>query len=210
MIIDSNDQRLAAATATQIQQTGRYQIIAPKPSQQQDPLNRNKSDFVQPAAGDTISIKVELPQNTVDTLKRLGNTSDILNSLAINLRQTNEGLAAANTVTEKMKATLDKVIKDYPPYPVEDKGRMEQLMGYSGLRKQLQTMMIPTPPAPLYEKVQHLWEGLTGGVGSSIQTPSLPQNAPSSHVSAAAKQHDVISGQISLVQETMSSSVMRS
>jgi hypothetical protein len=209
MIIDGSDRQLAVSTAIQMQQPGVQQISAPKSSQQLDARNGSKTDTVQPLGGDTVSIKVELPLNTFDTLKKIGNTTDILNALATNLRQTNEGLTFANIITEKMKASLDRVIKDYPPYPIEDKGRMEQLMSYSSLRNQLQSLMIPAPPPPLYEKIKHLWEGLTSGVGSTVQTPSLPHEALTTHVKSASKQLDVISNQISLVQEAMANMVMK-
>lgn len=210
MRIEGNDQRLAAATATQMQQTGVQQVLAPKPVDLKDAQNASKGDAVQSIAGDKVSIKVELPQNTVDTLQKMGNISDFLNSVATNLRQTNEGLTAASAIVTQMKASLEKVIKNYPPYPIEDRGRMEELMGYASLQKEIMQLMVPPPPPPIYEKVQHLWENLATGPNGTIQTPSVPQDVPGSHVAAASKQLDAISGQISLVRETMSSSVMRS
>jgi hypothetical protein len=207
MRIEGNDQRLAAATAIQMQQTGVQQALTPKSLQQQDARNSSSSDTVHSLVGDKVSIKVDLPQKTVDTLQKIGNISDFLNSVATNLRQTHEGLTAVTAVAEQMRASLDKIIKNFPPYPIESKERMEQLMNYSSLQKQILSLMIPPPPQPMYEKVKHLWEGLTSGVASTIQTPSLPQDAPDSHVKAAAKQLDVISGQIGLVQESLSSSV---
>jgi hypothetical protein len=210
MRIEGNDQRLAVAAATQMQQTGQQQVVAPKTPQHQDARDGSKADAVQSFGGDKVAIKVELPQNTVDTLQRMGNISDFLNSVATNLRQTNEGLTAASAVVEQMKTTLDNVVKNYPPYPVDSQGRMEQLMNYSALKKQIQGLMVPAPPQPAYEKVKHLWEGLTSGVGHSIQVPSLPQDAPESHIRAASKQLEAISSQINLVRETMSNSIMRS
>lgn len=210
MRIEGNDQRLAAATAIQMQQTGVQQMLAPKSAQQQDAQKASSENTVQSIAGDKVSIKVELPQKTVDTLQQMGNISDFLNSVATNLRQTNEGLTTANAVAEQMKASLDKIIKNFPPYSIDSKERIDQLMQYSSLRKQIMSLMTPPPPQPVYEKVQHLWEGLATGIGGAIQTPSLPLDAPDSHVYSASKQLDAISGQIGLMQETMSNSVMRS
>lgn len=207
MRIEGNDQRLAAATAIQLQQSGVQQSLAPKPPQYQDTHVNAKTDTAQSLVGDKVSIKVELPKNTVDTLQKMGNISDFLNSVATNLRQTNDGLTAVNAVVEQMKVSLDKIVKNFPPYPIESKERMEQLMSYSSLQKQILSLMVPPPPQPVYEKVKHLWEGLTSGIGGMIQTPALPQDAPDSHVSAAAKQLEVISGQVGLVQESMSNSV---
>jgi len=210
MRIEGNDLRLAAVTATQMQNTGADKIIAPKSAQQHEAQNSKKEDAVQTLGGDKVSIRVELPKNTVDTLQRMGNISDFLNSVATNLRQSNEGLKAATAIIDQMKQSLDTIIKNFPPYPIESKERMDQLMRYSSLQKQILSLMIPPPPQPVYDKVKHLWEGLTTGIASTIQTPTLSQDVPDSHVIAAAKQLDLISGQIGLVQESMGSSVMRS
>lgn len=206
MRIEGNDQRLAAATAIQMQQAGVQQQLTQKTAQQLDAQKASKENTVQSISGDRVSIKVELPQNTVDTLQKMGNISDFLNSVATNLRQTHEGLTAASAIVSEMKASLEKVIKNYPPYPIEDRGRMEELMNYSSLQKQILQLMVPPPPPPIYEKVKHLWEGLASPNGT-IQTPTVPQDVPGTHVQAAVKQLDSLSGKITLVQETMSSSL---
>jgi hypothetical protein len=207
MKIEGNDLRLAAATAIQLQQSGVQQMLVPKNAQQQDAQKAGKENTVQSIVGDRVSIKIELPQNTVDTLQKMGNISDFLNSAALNLRQTHEGLTAVSDIVKKMKASLEKVIKDYPPYPIDDQGRMEELMSYSSLQKEILQMMVPAPPPPVYDKVQHLWESLTTGPGGTIQTPSVPQDIPQTHVQAAVNQLDSISNQINLIQESMSNSV---
>jgi hypothetical protein len=210
MRIEGNDQRLAAATAIQMQQTGVQQMLAPKTAQHQEAQKAGNDNTVQSIAGDKVSIKIDLSRNTVDTLQKMGNISDFLNSVATNLRQTNEGLKASSTVVADMKTSLDKIIKNYPPYSLESEERIAQLMNYSSLKKQILSLMVPAPPPPLYEGVKHLWEDLFSGPSSTIQTPTLPVDAPDSHIMAAYKQLDVVSGQIGLVQETLSSSVMRS
>ena len=209
MRIEGNDQRLAAATATQMQQTGVQQVMAPKSPQQRDVQSSSRADTAQPLVGDKVSIKVELPQKTVDTLQKMGNISDFLNSVATNLRQTNEGLKATSSIVGDMKASLDKIIKNYPPYSLENKARIDELMSYSSLRKQIVSLMVPAPPPPIYEKVKHLWEDLFSGPKNTLQISSLPPDAPDSHVNAAAKRLDTVSSQIGLVQESMSSFVMR-
>lgn len=182
-------------------------MLAPKTAQQQDAQQTSKENSVQSIDGGKVSISVGLHKNTVDTLQRMGAISDFHNSVATDLRQTNEGITTTNAIVEQMKASLDKIIKNFPPYPVESKERMEQLMSYSSLQKQILSLMVPPPPQPAYEKVKHLWEGLTSGLGGAIQTPSLPQDAPDSHVVAASEQLNVISGQISRLQDAMSSYV---
>ena len=207
MRIEGNDQRLAAATAIQMQQTGVQQMLAPKTAQNQDAQKASKENTVQSIVGDKVSIRVELPQKTVDTLQKMGNISDFLNSVATNLRQTNEGLKATSSIVVDMKASLDKIIKNYPPYSLESKERIEQLMSYSSLKKQIMSLMVPAPPPPIYEPVKHLWENLFSGPSNTIQTPTLPFDVPDSHVKAAANQLDNLSGQISLLQDTLGNSV---
>lgn len=209
MRIEGNDQRLAAATAIQMQHTGTQQMLAPKTVPQQEAQKASKENTVQSIAGDKVSINVELPKNTVDTLQKMGNISDFLNSVATSLRQTNEGLKEASSIVADMKASLDNIIKNYPPYSLANKERIDQLMNYSSLKKQIMSLMVPAPPPPIYEGVKHIWEDLFSGPGSTVQTPTLPTDAPDSHVNAATKQLDVISSQIGLVQESMSSSVMK-
>lgn len=207
MRIEGNDQRLAAATATQMQQTGVQQMMAPKSTQYQDAQQTSKENVIQSIAGDKVSINVELSKRTVDTLQKMGNISDFLNSVATNLRQTNEGLKATSAIVTDMKSSLDNIIKIYPPYSVESKERIAELMTFSSLKKQIVSLMVPAPPAPVYDTVKHLWEDLFSGANNTIQTPTLPLNAPDSHINTAAKQLDVISTQIGLVQESMSKSI---
>lgn len=210
MRIEGNDQRLAAAAAIQMQQAGVQQMLTPKNAQLQDAQKTSKENTVQTLAGDKVSIKVELSKNTVDTLQKMGNISDFLNSVATNLRQTNEGLKATSSIVNDMKASLDKIIKNYPPYSLVSQDRIDLLMSFSSLKKQILSLMVPAPPAPIYENVKHLWDDLFSGPGNTIQAPTLPLDAPDSHVNAAAKQLDVITSQIGLIQESMSSSMMSS
>ena len=206
MRIEGNDQRLAAATAVQLQNTGTQQILNPKTPQQQESGTSSKADKVSTLGGDKVSIRVDLPKNTVDTIQKMGNLSDFINSVAINLRQTNEGIKAINSLVDQMKASLDKIIKNYPPFPPDSKARQELLMSYSGLQKQILSMMVPPPVQPVRDKVQHLWENLTNGK-ETVQTPALSTNSPDSHVKAAAQQLDAVSNQLGLVQEALGNTV---
>ena len=202
MRIEGNDQRLAAATAAQLQETRAQQVTVPKTSQQQETTSSSNADKVSTLVGDKVSIRVELPKNTVETIQKMGNMSDFINSVAINLRQTNEGIKAINNVVDQMKASLDKIIKNYPPFPPESKARQELLMSYSGLQKQIMSMMIPPPLQPVRDKIQHLWDNLTNG-RDTVQTPTLAADAPDTHVKAAAQQLDSVSNQLGLVQEAL-------
>ncbi|HIJ88382.1 MAG TPA: hypothetical protein HPP97_11990 [Desulfuromonadales bacterium] len=209
MRIEGNDQRLAAVTATQMQNSGTQQMLAAKNVQQQDAQKAGKENTVQSITGDKVSITVEIPKNTADALQKMGSISDFLNSTATNLRQTNEGLKETSRIVTDMKSSLDKIIKNYPPYSIQSQERIDELMNFSSLKKQILSLEFPTPPPPAYESVKHLWEDLFSGPEKTLQTPTLPKDAPDTHVAAAAKQLDVIGSQIGLIQETMSNAVMK-
>ena len=166
MRIEGNDQRLAAVTATQMQNTGTQQMLASKYVQEQEAQKVSKDYSPQPIAGDRVSINVELPKSTVDTLQKMGNISDFLNTTAVNLRQTNEGLQAAASIITDMKSSMDQIIKNYPPYSVESQARIDLLMNFSSLKKQIQSLEIPAPTPPFYEVVKHLWAESIAGMGS--------------------------------------------
>lgn len=208
MRVEGNDQRLAAAVASQMQQTGAQKILASQsPQQSQQSHDTTSDEAVQSVVGDKVTIKVEVPKNTLDTLNKMGNLSDFLNSVATSLRQTSEGLKATTSIVEEMKTTLDKIIKNYPPYSLENKERIDQLMNYSSLKKQILSLMVPAPPPPIYENVKHLWEDLFSGNNNTIQTPTLPTDVPDAHVKSAASQLDNLSHQIGLLQDALGSSV---
>ena len=209
MRIEGNDQRLAAITATQMQSSGTQQMLSAKNVQQQDAQKSGKENTVQSITGDKVSINVEISKNTADTLQKMGNISDFLNSTATNLRQTNEGLQETSRIITDMKSSLDKIIKNYPPYSIQSQERIDQLMNFSSLKKQIVSLEFPAPPPPIYEGVKHLWDDLFSGPDKTIQPPTLPKDAPDSHVSAAAQQLDVIASRIGFVQEAMSNAVMK-
>jgi archaellum component FlaC len=190
-----------------MQNTGAEKIVAPKTVQQQESQISKKEDTVQSLAGDKVSIRVELPKNTVDTLQRMGSLSDLLNSVATSIRQTNEGLKATSNIVNDMKTSLNDIIKSYPPYSLESKERIAQLMSYSSLKKQIISLMVPAPPSPVYEKIKHLWEDLFSGPNNTVQTPTLPLDVPDSHIKAAASQLDNLSSQVGLLQDALGNSV---
>lgn len=49
----------------------------------------------------------------------------------------------AGGIFNKMKAQLDSIIKNYPPFGLEDDRRIEYLMTFEGLRRQIEQLTIP-------------------------------------------------------------------
>lgn len=149
------------------------------------PLRPDEASGNQASPVDQVSISVRIPRNTLDTIRRLGDLSEFLNSTARSLGQTDEGLSTATDLVSRMKAELEKITKNFPPFPAESKEREAILRSYSAIQKEINSMTIPPPPPPVYEKVQHLWQNLFTSDEKRLATPELPENAPDSHVQAA-------------------------
>ena len=156
---------------------------------------------------DKVSIRVEVPRKTLETLQQFGQLGDFLNTLATNLRKTKEGLETSAKRVDEMKTPLSQIIKQFPPYGPESQERMELLMSYNGLQREIKALMVPPPPPPIYEKVQHLWQGLFSDRDGTISAPQLPTDAPDSHVKIAAAQLDSLSEQIGVMSDELSNSV---
>lgn len=202
MKIDAADPRIAIiASQSLLQNTNNL-----KQQQNQPQQETTKTDTVAPK-NDKITIQLEIPKSTLDTLQKIGSVSDFLISTAKNVRQTNEALSEGKKLIDEMKVKLETIVKQYPPFLQGSTERMDLLMSYSGLQKEITSLMIPPPPPPIYEKIQHLWDNLFSGQSRSIQAPQLPTDVPDSHVKAVVGQLDNLKSQVGLVQEAMGNTV---
>ena len=138
---------------------------------------------------DQVQLNISIPRATFDTLQKLGNVTDVLNETAKSLRATGNGLTAADDLASKMRSKLETITKNYPPFPIDSSERRDILMSYRALQKEMEKMMIPAPPAPVYDKVKTLWQDLFGqNQTGSVSTPSLPDTAPDTAVAGASEQ----------------------
>lgn len=203
MKITENDLRVVSTSSAFIQQQKTAQQALPQSPDKENSVKRDaamSSEATQQVI-DNVSIKIDLPRRTVDTIQRLGNLTDFINSVATNLRETSKGLEKVATAVTEMKKPLSVIIKNYPPFTMDSEERANLLMQYSSIKQEILKMTFPPPPPPIYEKVRHLWDDLFSGTDKTLQAPTLPVDAPDTHVVAAAKQLDVISGQLALLQE---------
>lgn len=203
MKVDATDSRVnaIAAAQTQLKSFGESQV------KQVSNDNNTKTDSSKTNTNDKVTIQLDISKSTLDTLQKVGSVSDLLVTTAQNIRKTDESLSAGAELVAQMRVNLGKIVKQYPPFPPDDRNRMEILMSYSGLQKQITSLMVPPPPPPVYEKVQHLWENLFSSQTNTIQTPQLPANVPDSHIKSAADQLTNLQNQIGLVQEALGNSV---
>jgi len=205
MMIDAIDPTNAAVKVAELQKS--------QQSTSQNSPSANSYGIVSPSgrtdthSSDRVTINVEIPRKNLETLQQFGQLGDYLNTLATNLRKTKEGLNAASDLIGKMKEPLDKIRKNYPPFDTESKERMELLMSYSSLRAEINSLLVPAPPPPVYEKVEHLWQGLFSDKNGTISATQLPTDAPDSHVKIAAAQLNSFSDQISVIREELSNSI---
>ena len=79
------------------------------------------------------------------TLSALQKINDSLNEVAQKKRTSDKILNGVEGYVDRMKAQLEKVIKNFPPYPPESEERINLLRSYAGFRKLIDQLTIPPP-----------------------------------------------------------------
>jgi len=116
-----------------------------------------KAKSTQGAGGDPVSVSL---QRSSSTMGKLGSVNEETNLLATGIRDTDKALSEVSKVVVKMKDRLETIVKNYPPYPQDSTERKKLLMSFALLRREIEKMTFPKPPAPVYENNQKLWEKL--------------------------------------------------
>lgn len=155
---------------------------------------------------DSITINATLP----DKALQLGQLIEGNNNIAIKTKETDQKLGVVAAVVDRMRETLGGIIKNYPPFPPESRERMELLMSYASIQKELIQLTVPPPPPPVYEKVKHQWQELFAN--DSPNLPKLPpvmdSGTPDSVIADTAKElgniHDSLSAIRSAVKQSLS------
>ena len=125
------------------------------------------------AITDTVQIKSTVTLKNLDTVKAIEQMHAKLNDLVKGVRQTNEELNRAVDQVSQMQGNLMTIVKNYPPYPVDSMQRKELLMSYMSLRKEIESLMVPPPPQPVYEKVKSMWSAMFAQNGQ-MQASAVP------------------------------------
>ena len=125
------------------------------------------------AATDTVQIKSTVTLKNLDTVKAIEQMHAKLNDLVKGVRQTNEELNRAVDQVSQMQGNLMAIVKNYPPYPIESMERRDLLMSYMSLRKEIESLMVPAPPQPVYEKVKSMWSAMFAQNGQ-MQASAVP------------------------------------
>lgn len=104
---------------------------------------------------DPVSVSL---QRASSMLQKMGSVNEEKNRMAKSIRETVKSLSDISGVAVKMKENLNTIVKNWPPFPQDSVERQELLMSYVSLRKEIEKLTFPPPPAPLYENNQKLWE----------------------------------------------------
>lgn len=146
----------------------------------------------------------------LDTARSIEQMHAQLNQLAKGVRETNEGLVQAAEKSEQMRSTLQSIMKNYPPFPADSIQRQEILMSYVSIRKEIEQLMIPPPPQPVYEKVKHMWDSMFSQNGQMLPSaiPALTSSSSDQQLKDAAKGLDKSSERLALLSTGITDSLM--
>lgn len=122
---------------------------------------------------DQVAVATTVTLKNLTTVRAIEEMQNRLNQLAKGARESNEAVNKASETVGQMSTTLQGIVKNFPPFALDNKNREEILMGYSSLRKQIQALMVPPPPTPIYEKVKHMWQSLFTETGQ-IKSGTVP------------------------------------
>jgi hypothetical protein len=76
---------------------------------------------------------------------QIRNRQDELNQAASVVREVGNTVKEADQLLSKMEDNLVKVVKMYPPYPVDNPERISLLNSFGGLRRQIDALTFPPP-----------------------------------------------------------------
>jgi len=173
--------------------------------------NEEVKTLKNPLAGkdstDQISLNITVSRRTLETIEKLGEVSDVLNSMAKSLRQTDQSLKLSQEMIAKMKAELGKIVKNFPPFPTDSIERRDLLMNYSALQKEILKMTVPAPPPPAYDRIQSQWQDLVPAQDGKIATPELTEKSSDVQVRFALDALGAITDRIDGIRSDLGASI---
>lgn len=160
---------------------------------------------------DNVQLKSSSITKNLDTVKAIEQMHSRLNELVKGVRQTNEQLNKAAEQVAQMQGSAMAIVKNYPPYPIESVERRELLMSYMSLRKEIESLMIPPPPQPVYERVKSMWEAMFSQNGQMLPSavPALEAGSGDKQVQQAAAQLSQTHGQLSSMSDQVTQALLQ-
>jgi hypothetical protein len=124
---------------------------------------------------DSVQIKYSATSKNLDTVRAIEQMHFRLNQMVKGVRETNEGLNSTSEALDQMQTTLQKIVKNYPPFTADSPDRQNFLMSFVSIRKEMEKLMVPPPPPPIYEKVKGMWDSVfdSNGQFKSSLVPAI-------------------------------------
>lgn len=125
--------------------------------------------------GKTVQEIVDLPgkdslfQNH-STWSDLQKITDFSNEVAQKGRSGDKILKGVEDYVDRMRAQLERIIKNFPPFPPESKDRIKLLRDYAGFRQLIDQLTIPPPE-----------ESRVGAETSRVLSPADSVPSPNQH-----------------------------
>jgi hypothetical protein len=129
------------------------------------------------------------------------------NTAAGAIRDTDRSLETFGQKIDTLKAPLETIVKNFPPFSPQDKARVKLLMNYSSLRKEIDQLTLPPPPdvvkarkalalptplpvAATEVKLLTIWQNLTPALPSRTapgpDSPRIPRHCCTTGASRAS------------------------
>lgn len=165
----------------------------------------------QAAIVDKVEIKVSSTLKNLDTVRAIEQMHAKLNNLVKGVRQSNEALNDAADQVAVMQGSVMAIVKNYPPYPLESMERRDLLMSYASVRKEIEKLMVPAPPQPVYEKVRSMWDAMFAQNGQILASavPALSTDSSDKQVKEASTALGKFGEQIGVLSDAITQSLLQ-
>ncbi|OGT95801.1 MAG: hypothetical protein A2X80_03700 [Geobacteraceae bacterium GWB2_52_12] len=144
------------------------------------------------SASDRVKLTSTVTLKNVDTVRAIEQMHTRINEQIKSVRKTNEVINQQADGIEKLTTTLNTIMKNFPPFTMDSKERQEILMSYTSIRKEIMKMLVPPPPAQVYEQVKDTWKTVLAENGQLQPgaVPALQSDSPDAALGDAANELD--------------------
>ena len=122
-----------------------FSLIRSRPTKTLDSLNRGPSTFNKTRSKNGSACGSEEICRGRFGADRLGAIYSRLNSVARTIRVADENMGKIENYIDRMKAELQRIIKNYPPFPPGSEERVERLKSVNAFRRLIDQLTIPPP-----------------------------------------------------------------
>jgi hypothetical protein len=152
-------------------------------------------------------------QGSFNMMSNLRAVSDEINAYAKVVRHTDAVLEKAGNQVSLMKKSLDSIIKNFPPFPIDSQERADLLKSYIALRKEIEKLSIPQPLDVATPALNQMFNDLFDHKGNlkvagAFDLPeTIPQNASDRQIIGVIDKLDTAKMQIDRGRVELSSSI---